>query len=69
MLDPGLVLGLVTEQGWPDHPDDHRQLGLPCVVAHGAMEIRPVPEYLDGTTGLVEVDPDETEAAARVARH
>ena len=72
VLDPGLVLGLVTERGGPTSHTAiiARQLGLPCVVgAHGAMEIPAGSRVLlDGTTGLVEVDPDETEAAARVAR-
>src|SRR6478735_6522708 len=40
-----------------------------AVRADGAMEIPAGARVLlDGTTGLVEVDPDETEAAARVAR-
>jgi len=72
VLDPGLVLGLVTERGGPTSHTAiiARQLGLPCVVgAHGAMAIPGGSRVLlDGTTGLVEVDPDETEAAARVAR-
>src|SRR5436190_1799436 len=72
VLDPGLVLGLVTERGGPTSHTAiiARQLGLPCVVgAHGAMAIPAGSRVLlDGTTGLVEIDPDETEAAARVAR-
>ena len=72
VLDPGLVLGLVTERGGPTSHTAiiARQLGLPCVVgAAGAMEIPAGTRVLlDGTTGLVEVDPDEAEAARRVAR-
>ena len=66
------MLGLVTERGGPTSHTAiiARQLGLPCVVgAAGAMEIPAGSRVLlDGTTGLVEVDPDEAEAAARVAR-
>ena len=71
VLDPGLVLGLVTERGGPTSHTAiiARQLGLPCVVgAHGAMEIPAGARVLlDGTTGLVEVDPEDEKAAALVA--
>jgi phosphotransferase system enzyme I (PtsI) len=72
VLDPGLVIGLVTERGGPTSHTAiiARQHGLPCVVgAAGAMEIPAGSRVLlDGTTGLVEVEPDEAEAAERVAR-
>ena len=72
VLDPGLVIGLVTERGGPTSHTAiiARQLGLPCVVgAGGAMEIPPGSRVLlDGTTGLVEVEPDEAETERRVAR-
>ena len=72
VLDPGLVLGLVTEKGGPTSHTAiiARQLGLPCIVgAGGAMAIPAGSRVLlDGTTGLVEIDPDERDAARRVAR-
>ena len=72
VLDPSLVLGLVTERGGPTSHTAiiARQLGLPCVVgAAGAMGIASGTRVLlDGTTGLVEVEPDEAEATRRLAR-
>ena len=70
-LDAERVLGLVTERGGPTSHTAiiARQLGIPCVVgATGATDV-PLGSTLlvDGTTGIVEVDPDETEARARVA--
>ena len=66
------MIGLVTERGGPTSHTAiiARQLGLPCVVgAGGAMEIPPGSRVLlDGTTGLVEVEPDEAETERRVAR-
>jgi len=69
-LDPAVVVGLVTERGGPTSHTAiiARQLGIPCVVgAHGALEIE-VGSWVvvDGTTGLVELDPDADEAARRV---
>ena len=72
VLDPALVIGLVTERGGPTSHTAiiARQLGLPCVVgAAGAMEIPAGTRVLlDGTTGLVELEPDEADATRRVAR-
>ena len=70
-LDPRLVLALVTERGGPTSHTAiiARQLGIPCVVGtSGALDIPSGSRLLvDGTTGVVEVDPDEDEAARRVA--
>jgi len=70
-LDPRLVLALVTERGGPTSHTAiiARQLGIPCVVgASGALDLRSGSRLLvDGTTGVVEVDPDEDEAERRVA--
>jgi len=69
-LDPALVLALVTERGGPTSHTAiiARQLGIPCVVGtSGALGITSGSRLLvDGTTGVVEVDPDEAEAARRV---
>jgi len=69
-LDPAVVVGLVTERGGPTSHTAiiARQLGIPCVVgAQGALEIE-VGSWVvvDGTTGLVELEPDADEAARRV---
>jgi len=70
-LDPSRVVGLVTEKGGPTSHTAiiARQLGIPCVVAvAGATG---VPDgslvLVDGTTGEVEVAPDESVATSRVA--
>ncbi len=70
-LDPERVVGLVTERGGPTSHTAiiARQLGIPCVVGtSGALDIPAGSRVLvDGTSGVVEVDPDEGAAAGRVA--
>jgi phosphotransferase system enzyme I (PtsI) len=70
-LDPERVLALVTERGGPTSHTAiiARQLGIPCVVGTaGALDVPSGSRLLvDGTTGVVEVDPDEGEAERRVA--
>ena len=69
-LDASLVIALVTEKGGPTSHTAiiARQLGIPCVVAvPGLMELRsPVTVLVDGTTGEIEVSPDDVKARARV---
>ncbi|HEY0775208.1 MAG TPA: putative PEP-binding protein, partial [Nocardioidaceae bacterium] len=69
-LDASLVIALVTEKGGPTSHTAiiARQLGIPCVVAvPGLMELRsPVTVLVDGTTGEIEVSPDDAKARARV---
>ncbi len=71
-LDPALILALVTERGGPTSHTAiiARQLGLPCVVGTaGAMGVAwGAPVLVDGTTGVVEIDPDAAEAEEKVAR-
>ena len=70
-LDPALIVALVTERGGSTSHTAiiARQLGIPCVVGvRDAMTLPPGCTLLvDGTTGVVEVGPDEAEAAGRVA--
>ncbi len=70
-LDPALVLGLVTERGGPTSHTAiiARQLGIPCVVGTtGALDLTAGCLVLvDGTTGVIEIDPDAAEAERRVA--
>ncbi len=70
-LDPRVVLALVTERGGPTSHTAiiARQLGIPCVVgAAGALEIPAGCAVLvDGTTGVIELEPDAAEADRRVA--
>ncbi|QNN52212.1 phosphoenolpyruvate--protein phosphotransferase [Nocardioides mesophilus] len=72
LLDGTLVLALVTERGGPTSHTAiiARQLGIPCVVAvPGALGLRSGSQVLvDGVSGVIEVDPDPTDAAERVAR-
>ena len=69
-LVPQMVLALVTERGGPTSHTAiiARQLAIPCVV--GASDITTivdgVPVLVDGTTGLIEVEPDKKDAEARV---
>ena len=69
-LDAARVVALVTEKGGPTSHTAiiARQLGIPCVVAAaGAMGLRSGAKVLvDGTTGEIEVAPDEASARARV---
>ncbi len=70
-LDAARIVGLVTEKGGPTSHTAiiARQLGIPCVV--GVADLHTVPSgspvLVDGTTGEVEVAPQESRAAARVA--
>ncbi|MFD1945606.1 phosphoenolpyruvate--protein phosphotransferase [Nocardioides aestuarii] len=70
-LDPSVVLALVTERGGPTSHTAiiARQLGIPCVVGTaGALELETGGTVLvDGTSGVVEVDPDPEESQRRVA--
>ncbi len=70
-LDPRLVLALVTERGGPTSHTAiiARQLGIPCVVGvAGAMTVAAGMLLLvDGVAGVVETDPDPTDAAERVS--
>ncbi len=70
-LDATVVVGLVTERGGPTSHTAiiARQLGIPCVVGTaGVLEIPAGTRLLvDGTTGTVELEPDEAEADRRVA--
>ncbi len=71
-LDPAVVVALVTEKGGPTSHTAiiARQLGIPCVVGvGGATSLAPGTRVLvDGTTGAVEVSPDEADAAERVEK-
>ncbi|WP_052336320.1 phosphoenolpyruvate--protein phosphotransferase [Nocardioides alkalitolerans] len=70
-LDPAVVLALVTERGGATSHTAiiARQLGIPCVVGVvGALGLADGTTVLvDGTAGTVEVEPDATDAADRVA--
>lgn len=70
-LDAGLILALVTEKGGPTSHTAiiARQLGLPCVVGvRDLLEVSAETGVLvDGGAGTVEVSPDPTDAAERVA--
>jgi phosphotransferase system enzyme I (PtsI) len=69
-LDPARILGLATRLGGTTSHTAiiARQLGLPCVVAVGGLDDVPegVTVLLDGEQGTVTVDPEPTEAEARV---
>ncbi len=69
-LDPARVIGLATRLGGTTSHTAiiARQLGLPCVVAVGGLDDVPtgVTVLLDGEQGTVTVDPEESEALARM---
>jgi phosphotransferase system enzyme I (PtsI) len=69
-LDPTRVIGLATRLGGTTSHTAiiARQLGLPCVVAVGGLDDVPagVTVLLDGEQGTVTVEPDRTDALARV---
>jgi phosphotransferase system enzyme I (PtsI) len=71
-LDPALVIALVTEKGGSTSHTAiiARQLGIPCVVGvAGALDLPGGTRVLvDGVGGVIEVEPDEAEAAERVAK-
>ena len=70
-LAPDRVLALVTERGGSTSHTAiiARQLGIPCVVGvRGALGVPVGASVLvDGTSGVVEVAPDEEEARRRIA--
>ncbi|MGH3360983.1 MAG: putative PEP-binding protein, partial [Nocardioides sp.] len=70
-LDPAVIHALVTERGGPTSHTAiiARQLGIPCVVGTtGALDIAAGSAVLvDGTTGVVELEPDPGEAERRMA--
>ncbi|MGE2715836.1 putative PEP-binding protein [Mycolicibacterium litorale] len=69
-LDPALVVGLATSRGGPTSHTAiiARQLGIPCVVAVGGLDVVPAGEMvlIDGTAGTVTVAPDPSAAADAV---
>jgi phosphotransferase system enzyme I (PtsI) len=69
-LDPSVIIGLGTRLGGTTSHTAiiARQLGLPCVVAVGGLDDVPAGAtvLLDGEQGTVTVDPEPTEAQARV---
>jgi phosphotransferase system enzyme I (PtsI) len=69
-LDPTLIVGLATEKGGPTSHTAiiARQLGIPCVVGvNGIVDVEAAtPVLLDGTTGVVEIEPDPESARRRV---
>ncbi|RLV48891.1 phosphoenolpyruvate--protein phosphotransferase [Nocardioides mangrovicus] len=71
-LDPELVVALVTEKGGSTSHTAiiARQLGIPCLVGvSDALSVAPGTRVLvDGTAGTMEIEPDESDAEARVAR-
>ncbi|MGJ0121421.1 phosphoenolpyruvate--protein phosphotransferase [Williamsia sp. MIQD14] len=71
-LDPALVRGLATRLGGPTSHTAiiARQLGIPCVVAVGALTsvAAGTPVMLDGEAGTVTVGPDAEAARDAVAR-
>ncbi|MGU3294391.1 phosphoenolpyruvate--protein phosphotransferase [Williamsia sp. M5A3_1d] len=71
-LDPALVRGLATRLGGPTSHTAiiARQLGIPCVVAVGALTsvAAGTPVMLDGEAGTVTVGPDADTARSAVAR-
>ncbi|MDV7098750.1 putative PEP-binding protein [Gordonia amicalis] len=72
-LDPTTTIALVTRLGGPTSHTAiiARQLGIPCVVAvSGLVGIDAGTAILvDGTTGEIVVDPDDTAARARVEEY
>ncbi len=69
-LDPTRVVAIATERGGPTSHTAiiARQLGIPCLVGvHGAGELAEgVRVLVDGSTGRLEVAPDEADASRRV---
>lgn len=71
-LDPTLITALVTRFGGPTSHTAiiARQLGIPCVVAVAALDTVPegAPLLVDGTSGIITVDPDATLATSLMVR-
>jgi phosphotransferase system enzyme I (PtsI) len=70
-LDPRTVVAIATERGGPTSHTAiiARQLGIPCLVGvDGAAALdEGVRVLVDGSAGRLEVEPDEADAARRVA--
>ena len=70
-LDPTMIRALVTRLGGPTSHTAiiARQLGIPCIVAASSLDT--VPEgtlvLVDGTSGIITLNPDLAEADALVA--
>ena len=70
-LDPTIIRALVTRLGGPTSHTAiiARQLGIPCIVAASSLDT--VPEgtlvLVDGTSGIITLNPDRAEADALVA--
>ena len=70
-LDPTMIRALVTRLGGPTSHTAiiARQLGIPCIVAASSLDT--VPEgtlvLVDGTSGIITLNPDRAEADALVA--
>lgn len=70
-LDPTMIRALVTRLGGPTSHTAiiARQLGIPCIVAASSLDT--VPEgtlvLVDGTSGIITLNPDPAEADALVA--
>lgn len=71
-LDPTMIKALVTRYGGPTSHTAiiARQLGIPCVVAANTLEeiVEGTPILVDGTTGIITLDPDPAEANELVAK-
>ncbi|MBY6362113.1 putative PEP-binding protein [Rhodococcoides corynebacterioides] len=69
-LDPTLVVALATSLGGPTSHTAiiARQLGIPCVVAVAGLDdvAADTAVMVDGTTGLLTIDPDADEARRAV---
>ena len=70
-LDPEMIRALVTRLGGPTSHTAiiARQLGIPCIVAASALDTVPdgIPVLVDGTSGIVTLEPDPSEAEQLVA--
>jgi phosphotransferase system enzyme I (PtsI) len=70
-LDATLVVGLATEKGGPTSHTAiiARQLGIPCVVGvAGVLDLEAgTCVLLDGTTGVIEIEPEPESSRRRVA--
>lgn len=69
-LDPTFIRALVTRLGGPTSHTAiiARQLGIPCIVAASSLDTVPVGTLVlvDGTSGIITLDPDKAEAEALV---
>ncbi len=71
-LDPTMIKALVTRFGGPTSHTAiiARQLGIPCIVAASDLEevVEGLPILVDGTTGIITLEPDAAEAEALVEK-